>query len=110
MKKLKILILCVILCAAAVPYLRVELLTYLHGDDFADADTMKFMISNAEYFKIYKYTKDEAKVFFVEKDKEFSVMAYFYKDENGEWAPSETWECIWSKQGSASEFIWPYYR
>lgn len=110
MKKIKILMLIVVLFILVAPYLRVELLTHLYKNDFAEIDTSQFMIYKMEYFKIYKYTKNKAVIFFVEEDKAYSVLVYFTRNDDGEWMFTGEWKCIWSKYGSASEFIWPYYR
>ena len=92
------------------PYVKVEVLTYFYCNEFDHINRNDFMINNEEYLKIYQRTKYSATVYFVEKDKQFAVLAYFYKDSNGEWVFTGNWECVWSKNGSADDFIWPYYR
>ena len=64
-----------------------------------------FIQSDAE-IKILEYESDYAKVYARSAD---SCDAVLLVREGEAWKVA-SWNCIWSKQGSADEILWPYIR
>ena len=60
-----------------------------------------------EYFKILDYSETTATVYYVSENMSGGNVLEFVK-QNEEWVYSN-WETIWSKTGSASDIIWPYW-
>ncbi len=89
-----------------IPYLKAEILTAKYGGEFCDLQRQTNMLNESEYYRVLSYTKDLAKVFYVS---DTGDLLTFEKNSIGEWKYSE-WKTVWSDSGSASEFIWPYYR
>ena len=83
-----------------------EILTYLHGDEFADAWKNNSMLHDVDTFKVLECEKWYAKVYY--KSPEGGDVLLFERDTGG-WSPM-LWYTVWSKQGSADDFIWPYIR
>lgn len=84
-----------------------EILTLVYYDDFEYAYEGNSMLGEMEYFKVLNCNSESAKVYYVEKDMECSHVLTFEKM-NGVWVENQ-WEVIWSKTGSASEVIYPYW-
>ena len=110
MKKIKTyLIICicfVFLLILFTPYLKVEFLTMKYGKEFYNLQKQTNMLLESEYYKVISYSKDLAKVFYVS---DTGDLLTFEKDSSDKWECVE-WKTVWSESGSASEFIWPYYR
>ena len=64
-----------------------------------------------EKVKILKYRRDSAEVYVVCESElnKFGSIYYFKRDNENNWK-FEHYDTIWSKTGSADEFIWPYIR
>ncbi len=88
------------------PYVRAEILTQFYGDEFIGLESQTNILNESKYLKILDYSYDKAKVFYVS---DTGDVITFVKDENGDWVLGH-WETVWSKQGSANGFYWPYYR
>lgn len=87
---------------------RCEILTWLHGDEFATAYQENSMI-NPGYWKVLDYTDTYARVYFVTKYRLSGNILTFRKLDDT-WV-YDTWEeTVWSKTGSADGFVWPYIR
>lgn len=99
----------VLLLGIAIPYGKVEFLTATHGDEFVTGHLQTRMIDEIEYLKVMKYSPHEAEVYYVEEGKTAGHLIEFTKDDAGNWKYVE-WATVWSMSGSASGFIWPYYR
>lgn len=95
------------LLVVAVPYIRVEVLTAMHGEEFEDEYRQTSMITDIEYFKVFSYSSSSAKVYYVIADHMAADMITFVK-RDGKWVMN-VWETIWAKMGSADDLIWPYY-
>ena len=111
MIKTKKTVLIVIVCAFLllilfVPYIKAEILTVKYGDEFVGLQKQTNMLSEAEYYRVISYSCDVAKVFYVSSSGD---LLTFKKDATGAWKFCE-WKTIWSDSGSASEFMWPYYK
>ena len=102
------LVLVLIICVIILPYVRVEILTMLHKDEFATEYTQTNMVDDIEYLKVMEYSDQIAKVYYVIQNHEGAELITFERREHI-WTMVK-WESVWSKTGSASEFIWPYYR
>lgn len=107
-------VLFVILCSfllisVVIPYGTVEFLTALHGNEFAKGYLQTRMIDNIAYLKVMTYSEHEAKVYYVEEGKTAGHTMTFARNGTHDWEYIR-WETVWSTSGSASGFIWPYYR
>ena len=96
------------LLVVVFPYVKVELLTFFHGDEFPNIVEDIAMIDGMEYIKVMEYSDESAEVLCISKEHGATILCY-YEKKNDEWN-LETWSCIWSDTGSASELIWPFYR
>ena len=86
--------------------MRTEILTYQHRATFADLYKQNSMIGNVVRFKVMEYSESQARVYYVD---EFGGYLLYFANIAGQWK-FYTWKAIWSKQGSADDFIWPYIR
>ncbi len=107
-KRIKWIVLLIFLAVLFSPYLKVEYLTWRHGDEFTDGYQQTNMIEEVEYLKVMGYSDTNAKVYYVLGDHAAAVLITFVKQGN-QWV-MDIWEAIWSRSGSADGFIWPYYR
>ena len=109
MKKKKVLII-FILCVLVIgiPYMNVEIKTYKYGDQFKDRYTDTNMIESIEYYKGVSYSETKAKVLYVELGHE-TVNLVWFKKEDGKWM-YDNCETIWSQNGSADGWTFPFYR
>lgn len=67
------------------------------------------MIDSIEYLRVLNYNKKKstAKVLYIAAEHS-SANIFYFKKKNGLWI-MDSWDTIWSKTGSADDFIWPYY-
>ncbi len=85
-----------------------EILTFIHGHEFSELYKANPMIGEQKYLKVLEYSDRYARVYCVEKDNNMANILGFTR--NGEQWKYGKWErCVWSKTGSASEVIWPYW-
>ena len=110
MKKIKgllALFLCIIVIVViiAAPYIKAEYLTAAYGNEFKGLEAQTQMLNNSRNHKVLEYSDDAAKVFYVS---DTGDLITFVKNADS-WELSE-WKTVWSKTGSASDFMWPYYR
>ena len=111
MKRIRICLIIICLCFVFLlilftPYLKAEILTAKYGKEFYGLQKQTNMLNESDYYKVLSYSNDLAKVFYVS---DTGDLLTFEKDSGGKWKYSE-WKTVWSDSGSASEFIWPYYR
>lgn len=90
-----------------LPYIRAEILTKLHGNEFKELYMETGWLNQIDYLKVNKYSRKSAEVYYVGNNHQ-AVFIYYFVFDNG-WELSD-WKCIWSKKGNADEFTWPYYR
>lgn len=110
-EKEKILIVLIIMArilVIGIPYINVEIKTYKYGDQFKDRYTDTNMITGIEYYKVFSYSETKAKVLYVELGHE-TVNFVWFKKEKGKWM-YDNWETIWSQNGSADGWTFPFYR
>ena len=91
--------------ALIVPYIIVEVNTYLYGQETESLYGQTGVISNDNYQKVLKFNKNYSKVLYITPD---SISECEFKKENNEWTLLK-WRCIVSKNGSADGFFYPYY-
>lgn len=97
-----------ILLILVVPYIRVEILTWKHGSEFSTLYRLTNMIDDIDYFKVMNYSDTSASVYYVTSNRSAGGLVTF-NQQDGQWV-LEKWKAIWSKTGSADDYIWPYYR
>jgi len=86
---------------------RCEILTLKYGNEFIGLELQNTMLDPADNLKILSYSGDTAKVYY--KDKNIGNILEFNKS-NETWLYIRWVDTVWSKQGSADGFIWPYFR
>lgn len=97
----------ILLLVAFFPYMKAEILTAKHGEEFKGLETQTQMMDFADYYKVIQYSDSSAEVYYVHKNKGGCVIQ-FEKDDEQNWCITY-WKMIWSHYGSANEFYWPYY-
>lgn len=91
-----------------VPYVKVEILTFLHSKEFYGLERQVSLVGESEYYKVFSYdSKHLARVYYVGKNHSYGNMFTFI-NEGGNWNLYQ-WDTIWSSSGSADDFIWPFY-
>ena len=101
----------ILLILLLFPYLRVEILTIVYGNQFEHLYNESGYIQEMKYFKVMQCKQENADVYYAAKgddDRISCTLLYHFKKKSGEWKLDD-WECIWSKSGSADKLIWPYY-
>lgn len=112
------------------PYYHVNLLTEKYGDEFKDRYMDIGFYDNVEYFKVIKYEKESAGIYFSDKtishlmeslNDEYaaviyveqghsSVSLFVFKNEDKNMWKLSSWHTVWSASGSADSMTWPLYR
>lgn len=104
-----ILFLSILIYVVLFPYMKVEILTIQHMEEFNNLYKVNSILNEIEYMKIMNYSKQSAEVYYVAKDKKAGLLYKFIKEDDDAWRLTQ-WDAIWSKSGSADNFIWSYYR
>lgn len=91
----------------AKPYVEIEKRTDKYGKQFEDGYKQTGMIDEIEYYKVFEYSGDKAKIYYVSENYESGDYIWFKKS-GSEWK-MERWETVWAKRGSADGFTNPYY-
>lgn len=107
-KSLLIKVIILVLLIIVLPYVRVEILTAAHRQQFLTEYKQMNMIAEIAYLKILHYTETKADVYYVLKDHVAGVTINFMRH-NGVWEMTN-WRTVWSESGSADELMWPFYR
>lgn len=89
-----------------ISYIHCEVLTNMHGYEFKNLYEQTGIISEVDNWKVLKYSERSADVYYSSK---LSGNIIYFKKENDNWVLVH-WKTIWSKFGSADEFMWPYIR
>ena len=89
-------------CAALI---RCEVLTNKYYNEFEYAYNQGSMIGDVEYFKVLDCDGENAEIYFVSDSAGWAVE---FKRQDGKWKQTK-WETVWSKSGSASGAVWPYF-
>lgn len=107
MKRNKVISIGVIICIFILwffPYMKYELLTWKNGAEFSGLQKTTNMIGDVDYLKVLDYSVDSARVYYVGESG--NILTFIQNNERWELV---SWKTIWSKSGSADNFIWPYF-
>lgn len=104
-KKLVLYLVMAISVLLVLPYLVVEVKTLIHGEEVEDLYSRTDIIGSNNYCKVLDYSKDQMVVIYADTK---SVNKCYFGTIDGIWI-LESWETIYSTQGSASEFHYPVY-
>lgn len=91
-------------------FMKCEIMTLKYGKEFIGLDRQTEWLDPVTSLKVLVYSKKKARVYY--KDKFGGYLLEVCKDGN-KWVFSNNnkWlVAVWSKQGSADGFIWPYIR
>ena len=86
-----------------------EYLTVRYGTQFTNAYREHTMLATPDYLKVLSYTDTSAKVYYVKRNAGGNILTFTRTDAQDEWQFVE-WITVWSRTGSASDFVWPYIR
>jgi len=91
-----------------VSTLKCEVLTWQHGRSFPFPNDINSMCGEMDYLKVLKYTDTNARVYYVSDNRSVGNTATFIRHGNN--CEYYKWEkTIWSKSGSADDFVFPYF-
>jgi len=91
-----------------VSIVRVEFLTFRHGDEFTLPDDIAWYVGALDSIKVLEYTERSARVYFYTR-RGIGFDVHFVRSRNeNEWL-LETWRTAWSYTGTAGSYVWPYY-
>lgn len=102
-----IFVLFILLVLQMSAVIKIEILTAKYYDIFQDAYKSNTMLGEMDSFKVLEYDGATAKVYYISKNKTSGDVLSF-ANVDGAWEETY-WETIWSKSGSASDVIWPYW-
>ena len=88
-------------------FVKCEILTFQHWKEFEGLEEATNMISASETIKVLDYSDTSARIYF--KDREGGDILKFVK-QDGKWVYYEWERTVWSRTGSADNFLWPYIR
>ena len=106
--KIVLILIIVLTFIWGIEILKCEILTCRYGIDFDTIYREFTMLEEIEYLKVLNYTDSFARVYYVSKNRSSGDILFFAKEKN-KWIV-ENWKTIWSKSGSADDFVWPYIR
>ena len=105
----KTVVITIIICIAvslvtlfAAPYVKAEYLTSKHGHEFGGLELETNMLDEAKYLKVLEYRKCHAHVLYVGDGYR---CLFFFDEKAGGWERT-SYDCIWSKTGSADDFLY----
>ena len=87
--------------------IKCEVLTTRYFAEFETACTQNTMLGEMEYFKVLRCDGRTAEVYYVSKDM-IGADVLVFENDSGIWVET-SWRTIWSKMGSASDVIYPYW-
>ena len=85
----------------AAPYVKAEYLTSKHGHEFEGLELECGMLDSAEYLKVLEYRNWHAHVLYVGDGYR---CLFCFDEKKGGWECTG-YECIWSRTGSADDFL-----
>lgn len=88
--------------------LRCEYLTWKYSSGFPIPKEVGGMIDGKDSMKILEYSNNHTIVYFVSSQRSSGDIVEFILI-NDKWVFSH-WKTVWSKTGSADDFVWPYVR
>jgi hypothetical protein len=86
-------------------FVKCEMLTNMHGDEFEYGYLEVGMLDTPEYIKVLDYTEKQAKIYYVNENTG-QVLQFVKHDKK--WKYDSWLEYGWSKQGNEDGIIWPY--
>ncbi|MDR1837864.1 MAG: hypothetical protein LBQ89_09440 [Treponema sp.] len=103
-----------------ISILKCEYLTYKYKTEFTGLELETNMVQEANIIKVLSYSSDKAIVYYKEKPfrieyegtlsrELYASFVFEFKKINNKWERI-SWNCVWSNNGSADGFIWPYFR
>lgn len=107
MKKIAKFLLVLLMVFVILSYVKVEFLTWRHGEQFAELYKMSNMLDDIDCYKVMEYSDTNAEVYYVQGEHLGADLFYFSK-RNDEWV-LDGWKTVWAKHGSADDWIWPFY-
>ena len=90
-----------------VSIIKCEMLTIEHRDEFIGLELQTNMLTLAETIKVLNYSEETATVYY--KDQYGGNILEFRRN-NNIWIFNRWGATVWSRQGSADGFMWPYIR
>ena len=87
-----------------ISYTKNEILTIKYGTEFVDLYKMTNMIDAVDNLKVLFYSNGIAHVYYFDNH---SGNILEFININDKWEITK-WNTVWSKMGSADNFIWPY--
>jgi hypothetical protein len=90
-----------------ISIIKCEYLTSKHGEEFFRLELQTNLLDQAEILKVLYYSEVTATVYF--KSNLGGNILEFRKN-NNIWVLNRWISTVWSKQGSADGFMWPYIR
>ena len=87
-----------------IPFIKHKILTTEYGFEFIGLQKMTNMLDDVKYLKVLHYSNENASIYYYDSDG--GNILEFAKQDN-KWKMIK-WNTIWSRSGSADDFIWPY--
>lgn len=109
MKKIKIIVLVIlasIILFWIIALLRCEILTLRYEEQFKEAYMQTGMISSIVDMKVLDFEDESASIYYICEGGTWSSRVEFVRNASG-WQMT-SWDCIWSRFGSANNVVWPY--
>ena len=88
-----------------------EFNTRKYSDVINNSDNVKAVsefIGEYESAKVLSVSNNEMQVYYIEKNYNYASII-LYKKFNDNWKVAYWGKCIWSKEGSADDVVWPYW-
>lgn len=104
-KKILICIIIFIFTIASLPYIAVEINTLRYGEIAKSLYDQATLIDDNNYCKVVEYSEEKLVVLYVDST---NLSRCYFKNQNGSWKLYH-WEVVYSHEGSASEFCYPFY-
>lgn len=106
----------ILLCVLAVGFMLFwllsvaycEVLTLRYGHEFADSWEQNTMLSQPDSIKVLEYSHTSAKIY-IRSSEGGNILVLSQSEPGGIWKMT-VWETVWSRMGSADDFVWPYIR
>lgn len=85
-------------------------MTAVHGHEFEGLETGTNMLEKSDYLKILDYSDTDATVYYVGPNRSYANIIRFSRDSKKSQWIQVGWNTIWSRNGNADGFVWPYIR
>ena len=102
-------VLVVLLSIWGIAVLKCEIMTFRFGEEFSTIYQENSMLGEIDYLKVLSYSGSHARVYYVSQNRSGGNVLVFQKQDD-KWGYKNWERTVWSKQGSADGFIWPYFR